>query len=257
MSAETMKIVAVTTSLSEDSTTLKLTDRILAAIASVGESVGIGLTTETLNIRSLASALTDMTLTGFRSEQLEAAFETVAAADAVVTVSPVYKVAPVGLHTLFWQLIDEKALTRKPVLIASTGGSPRHSLAGETVLRPMLSYLKGIVVPTTVFAATDDWGSVEGGRALTARIRQAGEEFVSLTSTIIGAGRDDLAEVTGLPQAEPGQSGARSRSGGAESGAESGAEPAAEPGVGRGRGPESEFDPERITPFAQLLEGRS
>src|SRR5699024_787632 len=116
-------------------------------------------------------------------EQLEAAFDTVAEADAIVTVSPVYKVAPVGLHTLFWQLIDERALTRKPVLIASTGGSPRHSLAGETVLRPMLSYLKGIVVPTTVFAATDDWGSVEGGRALTTRIRQAGEEFVSLTST--------------------------------------------------------------------------
>jgi aspartokinase len=66
--SETMKIVAVTTSLSEDSTTLKLTDRILSTIASVGESVGIEITTETLNIRSLASALTDMTLTGFRSE---------------------------------------------------------------------------------------------------------------------------------------------------------------------------------------------
>ena len=228
MSVETMKIVAVTTSLSEDSTTLKLTDRILATITSVGESVGTEITTETLNIRSLASALTDMTLTGFRSEQLEAAFDTVAEADAVVTVSPVYKVAPVGLHTLFWQLIDEQALTRKPVLIASTGGTPRHSLAAETVLRPMLSYLKGIVVPTTVFAATDDWGLAEGGRALTARIRQAGEEFVSLTSTIIGAGRGDLAELTGPSGAVSGSTGA-----------------------------ESEFDPESITPFAQLLEGRS
>ena len=243
--SETMKIVAVTTSLSEDSTTLKLTDRILSTIASVGESVGIEITTETLNIRSLSSALTDMTLTGFRSEQLEAAFDTVAEADAIVTVSPVYKVAPVGLHTLFWQLIDERALTRKPVLIASTGGSPRHSLAGETVLRPMLSYLKGIVVPTTVFAATDDWGSVEGGRALTTRIRQAGEEFVSLTSTIIGSGRDDLAEVTGVPVAESGAAGAGAGS------------PAAGPSADRGRGGESEFDPEHITPFAQLLEGRS
>src|SRR5699024_7440259 len=92
--SETMKIVAVTPSLREDSTTPKLTDRILDIIASVGESVGIEITTEILNIRSLASALTDMTLTGFRSEQLETAFDTVAEADAVVTVSPVYKVAP-------------------------------------------------------------------------------------------------------------------------------------------------------------------
>ena len=42
-------------------------------------------------IRSLATALTDMTLTGFRSEALEQAFATIAAADAIVTVAPVYK----------------------------------------------------------------------------------------------------------------------------------------------------------------------
>src|SRR5699024_5734393 len=111
--------------------------------------------------------------------------------------------------------------------------------------RPMLSYLKGIVVPTTVFAATDDWGSVEGGRALTARIRQAGEEFVSLTSTIIGAGRGDLAEVTGVPDAESGPAGAGPST------------PVDGPSTGRHRGGASESDPERSTPFAQLLEGRS
>ena len=215
MSMQTMSIVAVTTSLSEDSTTLKLTDRILERAASAGESVGITVTTEVVNIRGLATALTDMTLTGFRSEALEAAFAKVANADAIVTVAPVYKAAPVGLHTLFWQLIDDRTLARTPVLIASTGGTPRHSLAGDAVLRPMLAYLKGIVVPTTVFAATDDWGSAEGGRALNARIRQAGEELMSLTASLAGVTNDTLAE-------------------------------AAET---------DEFDPERITPFAQLLEG--
>src|SRR5699024_9419903 len=67
MSTNTMHIVAVTTSLSEDSTTLKLTDRVLASAASAGESVGIDVTTDVINVRSLATALTDMTLTGFRS----------------------------------------------------------------------------------------------------------------------------------------------------------------------------------------------
>ncbi|WP_236853119.1 NAD(P)H-dependent oxidoreductase [Brevibacterium linens] len=237
MNTKTMKIVAVTTSLSEDSTTLKLTDRVLASAASAGESVGIDVTTEVINIRSLATALTDMTLTGFRSEALESAFATIAAADAIVTVAPVYKAAPVGLHTLFWQLIDDKALTRKPVLIASTGGTARHSLAGDAVLRPMLSYLKGIVVPTTVFAATDDWGTIEGGRALTARIRQTGEELVSLTATIIGAGNDDLAEV-----ADPDS----------HAGAVAGATPGT---ASANRGIVDEFDPANVTPFAQLLEG--
>ena len=199
--------------------------------------MGIDVTTDVINVRSLATALTDMTLTGFRSEALEQAFATIAAADAIVTVAPVYKAAPVGLHTLFWQLVDDRALTRKPVLIASTGGTARHSLAGEAVLRPMLSYLKGIVVPTTVFAATDDWGTIEGGRALTARIRQAGEELVSLTATIIGAGNDDFAEV-----ADP------DSHAGAVAGATRGTSSVH-------RGIVDEFDPANVTPFAQLLEG--
>lgn len=241
MTARTMRIVAVTTSLSEDSTTLKLTDRILAASASAGESAGIDVATEVINVRNLATALSDMTLTGFRSEALESAFAAVTSADAIVSVAPVYKVAPVGLHTLFWQLIDDKALARTPVLIASTGGTPRHSLAGESVLRPMLSYLKGIVVPTAVFAATDDWGSVEGGRALTARIGQGAEELVSLTSTLTGMSGDDLAEA-----ADPASSNARFASGG-------GAGQAGREDRAGGFG--DEFDPDRITPFAQLLEG--
>ena len=236
MSTKTMNIVAVTTSLSEDSTTLKLTNRILGQAASAGGSAGIDVTTEVINVRSLAAALTDMTLIGFRSEALETAFATIAAADAIVTVAPVYKAAPVGLHTLFWQLVDDKALSRKPVLIASTGGTARHSLAGDAVLRPMLSYLKGIVVPTTVFAATDDWGTVAGGRALTARIRQAGEELVSLTAAISGAGNDDLAEVAGPDPRDRAGAGAA-------------------PGSSANRGIVDEFDPANVTPFAQLLEG--
>lgn len=242
---ETMKIVAVATSLSEDSTTLKLTNRILTGVTSAGESVGIDIETETINVGHLATALTDMTVTGFRSEALEAAFDTIAEADAIVTVAPVYKAAPVGLHTLFWQLIDERALVGTPVLIASTGGTVRHSLAGEAVLRPMLAYLKGIVVPTTVFAATDDWGSLEGGRALSSRVRQAAEELVSLTSTITARFGDSLAEAAvdrDLADAAAVDRGDADR-------------------TTMDRGPASRqtstdaFDPENVTPFARLLEG--
>ncbi|MGO2036906.1 MAG: NAD(P)H-dependent oxidoreductase [Brevibacterium sp.] len=241
MSTGTITVLAVTTSLSEDSSTLKLSDRILAEAVSAGESTGVTVRTETINIRSLASALTDMALTGFRSEALEEAFARVAAADAIVTVTPVYKVAPVGLHTLFWQLIDEKSLVGKAVLIASTGGTPRHSQAGETALRPMLSYLKGIVVPTTVFAATDDWGSIEGGRSLTARVRQAGEELIGLAADLSGIAGD-----SGAARAD------------ATARADAAATSTGEFGRATGRRAPSideEFDPERITPFAQLLEG--
>lgn len=246
MSTRTITVLAVTTSLSEDSSTLKLSNRILAEAASAGESTGITVATGTINVRGLAAALTDMALTGFRSEALEAAYAQVAAADAIVTVTPVYTVAPVGLHTLFWQLIDEKSLVGKPVLIASTGGTPRHSLAGETALRPMLSYLKGIVVPTTVFAATDDWGSIEGGRSLIARVRQAGEELIGLAADLSGIAADSdpvRAEASANSTGEFGRPFGRTseRPFGRHS--------------ERARSVDDEFDPERITPFAQLLEG--
>lgn len=238
-----MRILSVSTSLSEDSTTLKLATKILAATASAGEQAGIAVDTDHINIRTLTTSLTDMALTGLRSVELEAAFAKVARADAVVTVTPVYKTAPVGLHTLFWQLIDDRALTGKSVLIASTGGTPRHSQAAETMLRPVLAYLKGVLVPTAVFAATDDWGSVEGGRGLTSRIDSAAAELVDLTAQLGGISLTEAAaHERGL-------------------GSAAAVGPAAT-GPNRHRPPRDgarhlvdEFDPATITPFAQLLQG--
>lgn len=240
-----MRILSITTSLSEDSTTLKLSNKIIAAATSAADDAGLRAETEHINVRNLSSDLTDMALTGFRSENLEEAFAQVAEADVIVTVAPVYKVAPVGLHTLFWQLIDEKALANKPVLIGSTGGTPRHSLAGETVLRPMLSYLKGIVVPTTVFAATDDWGSIEGGRSLNARIAQASDELIGLAASLHGVGADSTAGVSASSSA--GTAGTDSAS---TTTGEFGSR-----GARRNPSIDDEFNPELITPFAQLLEG--
>ena len=44
------------------------------------------------------------------------------------------------------------------MLIAATGGTPRHSLAIEHAIRPLFAYLQAAVVPTGVYAATEDWG---------------------------------------------------------------------------------------------------
>ncbi len=41
---------------------------------------------------------------------------------------------------------------------AATGGTARHSLALEHTLRPLFAYLRAVVVPTAVYAASEDWG---------------------------------------------------------------------------------------------------
>ena len=59
------------------------------------------------------------------------------------------------------------------MLIAATAGTARHSLALEHALRPLFAYLHAVVVPTAVFAATEDFGSP----GLSGRVERAAGEL--------------------------------------------------------------------------------
>src|SRR5688500_6422116 len=84
---------------------------------------------------------------------------------------------------MFFDVLQPQALAGKPVLIAATAGTARHSLALEHALRPLIAYLRTLVVPTAVFAATEDWAS-EGG-ALSERIERAAGELADLLARTV------------------------------------------------------------------------
>ena len=67
-----------------------------------------------------------------------------------------------GLFKLFFDVLEEGALAGKPVLLAATGGTARHSLAIDQAMLPMFWMLKARPVPTPVFGATEDWGTASG-----------------------------------------------------------------------------------------------
>ena len=73
--------------------------------------------------------------------------------------TPAFNASFGGLFKSFFDVLPEETLTDMPVLIAATGGTERHSLVLEHALRPMFSYLRAIVSPTGVYAATDDFGA--------------------------------------------------------------------------------------------------
>lgn len=104
------------------------------------------------------------------------------AADGLIVVTPVFAASYSGLFKSFFDVIDPDALSGKPVLIAATGGTARHSLVLEHAVRPLFAYLRAVVVPTAVFAASEDWGS--GGDEYTdglpGRVRRAGAELAAL-----------------------------------------------------------------------------
>jgi len=82
---------------------------------------------------------------------------------------------------MFFDVLQPESLAGKPALIAATGGTARHSLMLEHAMRPLFTYLRTIVVPTAVFAATEDFGQTTGaGRSLAERIDRAADEFASL-----------------------------------------------------------------------------
>jgi FMN reductase len=85
-----------------------------------------------------------------------------------------------GLVKSFFDVVENTALTGRPVLIAATGGTARHSLALDHALRPLFAYLRAIVVPTGVHAAPEDWGA--GGDGVAPRITRAAGELAALMS---------------------------------------------------------------------------
>ncbi|MCX5213852.1 FMN reductase [Kitasatospora sp. NBC_00240] len=176
----TLKLVAVSAGLSKPSSTRLLADRLAASAA---RQLGADrVEVQVIELRDLATAIANNFVTGFPGAALREAVEAVARADGVIAVTPIFTASYSGLFKSFFDVIDNDTLAGKPVLIAATGGTGRHSLALEHAVRPLFSYLRAIVVPTAVYAATDDWGS--GGDAhtdeLPARIDRAAGELAGL-----------------------------------------------------------------------------
>jgi FMN reductase len=176
-------IVVVSAGLSVPSSTRILADALAAATVRalrdpLVEPAETTAEVEVIELRDLAHLITDNQLTGFPTGALADAVRRVAEADAVIAVTPVFSASYSGIFKSFFDVLEDGTLEGKPVLIAATAGTARHSLVLDFAMRPLFAYLRADVVPTGVFAASSDFGSgstVTGG-SLSARIdRAAGE----------------------------------------------------------------------------------
>jgi FMN reductase len=177
----TRTIAVVTAGLSQPSSTRLLADRLAESTDRTLRLYGEEVRVEVIELRDLAHAITDNLLTGFPSGALATAVRTVADADALIAVTPVFSASYSGLFKSFFDVLDNDALTGKPVLVAATAGTARHSLVLEFALRPLFAYLRAVVVPTAVFGASEDFGSNASG-SLTERVERAGRELADLVA---------------------------------------------------------------------------
>ncbi|MER6348280.1 FMN reductase [Streptomyces sp. NPDC001595] len=168
-------LVVVSAGLSVPSSTRLLADRLAAATAE-----RTAARVEVVELRELAVEIAHNFTNGFPGKQLRAALDAVTAADALIVVTPVFSASYSGLFKSFFDVLERDALTGKPVLIAATGGTARHSLVLDHALRPLFAHLRAVVVPTGVYAASEDWGE-EG---LPERIERAAGELARLLGAV-------------------------------------------------------------------------
>jgi FMN reductase len=179
----TRRIAVVTAGLSRPSSTRLLADLLADASDRAFRLAGEQVDVEVIELRDLAHALTDRLLTGFPAGALVDALATVREADGLIAVTPVFSASYSGLFKTFFDVLEDGDLAGKPVLMAATAGTARHSLVLEFAMRPMFAYLRAQVVPTAVFAASEDFGSGDVAGGLTARAERAGRE---LTDAVLG-----------------------------------------------------------------------
>ncbi|MEU1887410.1 FMN reductase [Micromonospora sp. WMMD987] len=170
-------LAVVSAGLSQPSSTRLLADQLAAAARDELVRRGDEVELRVVELRDHAHDVVNNLLTGFPSTDLRAALDAVTGADGIVAVTPIFNASYNGLFKSFFDVVDAQALVDRPVLIGATGGTARHSLALEHAVRPMFGYLRAVVLPTSVFAAPEDWsgGTAEG--ALRARIDRAGREL--------------------------------------------------------------------------------
>jgi len=169
------------------SATRQLTDRIAQKSLDLLREANMPAAVNVIELGPLALDIARATTAGFPGEELRAAITRLAAADAIIAATPVYKAGISGLFKSFVDVLDNDLLVAKPVLLAATGGTARHALVIDDQMRPPFAYLRALTLPTSVYAAPEDWGATELGE----RIERAATE---LTVMLRGGVEQQIAD---------------------------------------------------------------
>lgn len=170
------RVVAINAGVSDPSSTRLLTERLMSRIADDLRRADVEVETKIIDLAPLAGDIANALTAGFPSTALREVIEELAAADAVVAATPVYKAGISGLFKAFVDVLDNDLLVAKPVLLAGTAGTARHAMVVDDQMRPLFAFMRTLTTPTSVFAAPEDWADPALGR----RIGRASTEFVRL-----------------------------------------------------------------------------
>jgi FMN reductase len=170
------RLVVVSAGTSDPSSTRLLADRTAQRATDLAARSGGQVTVRNIELREIAADISTALVSQLITPKLQAAITALAEADGIIAATPVYKAGPSGLFSSFFHVLDNDLLIAKPVVLAATAGTARHALVADDQMRPMFAYLRAMTVPTSLFAAPEDWSDP----ALNTRIDRAARELVLL-----------------------------------------------------------------------------
>ncbi|MEJ2863709.1 CE1759 family FMN reductase [Actinomycetospora flava] len=187
----TTTLVVVSAGVSEPSSTRLLADRVAGKALEALRRDGGDATASVVDLAPLAADVARAVVSGQLDGPVQDAVDRIAAADGLVVSTPVYKAGVSGLFKSFVDVLDDDLVVATPVVLAATAGSARHAMVVDEQMRPLFAFLRALPVPTSLFAAPDDWASP----AFTRRIGRAAAELAHLVragvrTTIADAGWD-------------------------------------------------------------------
>ena len=123
--------------------------------------------TELIDLGAVSIAAADGRPPEQLSDDTSATLASIAAAEAVLLATPVYRGSMTGTLKNLLDHVPTPALRNKPVAIVAMGASDHHYLGAERHLRDVLAFFGALVCPTAVYLSSRDFsdGAVGEGAA--------------------------------------------------------------------------------------------
>jgi FMN reductase len=174
--AEALRLAVVSAGISDPSSTSLIADRVASRVTALAAERRRSVTITVIELREIATEVSNALVSQLVSPRLQHAMTVLGEADGIIASTPVYKAGPSGLFTSFLDVLDDDLIIGKPVLLAASAGTARHALVTDGEMRSMFAYLRALTVPTSLFAAPEDWSDP----ALNKRIDRAALELLLL-----------------------------------------------------------------------------
>jgi len=171
-----LRLAVISAGTSDPSSTRLLANRLADRSSELAACHGRTVTSSVIELREISADICTALISQLITPRLQTAITALGEADGIIASTPVYKAGPSGLFTAFIDILDDDLIIARPVVLAATAGTARHALVVDDQMLSMFAYLRALTIPTSLFAAPEDWGDPD----LNKRIDRAAVEFVLL-----------------------------------------------------------------------------